>query len=142
MECWGPTDDEQRASFEVVDLSSLPNDEMHPTPSKWWSRRPCGCDHCAGDWRRIAAASVEVLELGIDPIDRGAIQRHAKRRLRSARDQVWLCSLFQSPILAAPGDERFTDGRQRTHAMRTAGVRWAVIYTKAGERGRTGGSGV
>jgi len=128
------SDDEQRASFEVVELSLLPPDRIERETPKPGSGRTCGCFHCRREWRRIAAVSVEVLEQGVDPLDREAVLAYAASSLSGDRDRLCLCSLFSDPIVVSPGEEVFTNGRHRTHAMRMAGVERAAIYTKAGER--------
>lgn len=127
-------DEQRRNSYEVVELARLPPDDIDEVPPSPRSTRPCGCYHCQGNWRRIAAGSVAVLERGIDPIDGDAISAFARSFLRTKRDQRWLVSLFRDPIVVAPGEEAFTNGRHRTHAMRMVGVERAAIYTKAGER--------
>jgi hypothetical protein len=133
------TDEERRASYEAIDLARLPDDGIECEPARWWSTRPCGCRHCRGDWRRIAVLSVEVLARGIDPLDFDAIRAFSRQKLRwSRRDCGWLLSLFCDPVVVAPTDESYTNGRHRVHAMRLARVKMAVIYTKAGERGRRG----
>lgn len=127
-------DEQRRNSYEVVELAQLPADGIQGAPPSPRSTRPCGCYHCRGNWRRIAGASVAVLERGIDPLDGDAVAAFARSFLRAKRDQRWLVSLFWDPIVVAPGEEAFTNGRHRTHAMRMVGVEFAAIYTKAGER--------
>lgn len=131
-------DDQRRNSYEMVELALLPPDGVEPVPPL--GRRPCGCYYCRGSWRRIAELSVDILAQGIDPLDGDAIAAASARRLRTKRDQVWLKSLFSDPIIVAPGEEAFTNGRHRTHAMRIDGVERAVVYTKAGERRRRKGT--
>ena len=62
---WEITDDEVRASFEVVNLDALPpidGADIEVLPSVG---RACGCYWCQADWKAIAAASVTILEEGI-----------------------------------------------------------------------------
>lgn len=124
-------DQKRRASYEVVQLDRLPPDRISIVPSR---QRPCGCRLCEGNWRAISAASVTALDRQVDPIDQDAVFAFAKASLPSEREQLWLASLFLDPILVAPGEKFFTNGRHRTHAMRMTNVVEAVIYTKAGER--------
>jgi hypothetical protein len=119
-------DAERRASYEVISLDALPYDGVdHPAQ--------CGCDLCVSNWPLIAAAAVDALMSGIDPLDLEALEAHVAADVADDRDRFWLLSLFFDPIVVAPGDEFFTNGRHRTYAMRRHGVSRAVIYTAAGE---------
>jgi hypothetical protein len=119
-------DAERRASYEVISLAALPDDGVdHPAA--------CGCDFCVSDWPLIADAAVTALTSGIDPLDLEAIEVQVAADVADDRDRSFVLSLFYDPIVVAPGDEFFTNGRHRTYAMRRHGVSRAVIYTAAGE---------
>lgn len=106
------SEQEERASYEVVELARLPDDGIaHDVPGHPGS---CGCWHCEGDWPAIAAAAVDYLEAGGDPLD-GYVAL-AKAHLPRQADRAWLLSLFVDPIICGRDDERFTNGRHRVHA--------------------------
>jgi hypothetical protein len=132
---WEISEDEERASFEVVRVADLPpieRDDIGVVPS---STRPCGCYWCDADWRAIAEAAVTIHEEGIDPLDRNAVEARATELGVSVEDRSWLLTLFNPPeaIVVLRGSGEFTNGMHRTHALRMAGVVWCVVYTGRGE---------
>jgi hypothetical protein len=118
---WRISDEEKRASFEIVELSTLP-------------AAPKDLDVLPGDWFSIAAAAVAYVEDGGNPLDGRAVNAFARARLAQSADRSELFRLFADPIVYGRGDMGFTNGRHRVHVMRLAGVERCVIYTKAGER--------
>ena len=132
---WEITDDEARASFEVVRVADLPPVDRADIQVRPTVDRACGCDYCEPDWRLIARASVVILEEGIDPLDPVAIDARARELELDASCRRWLLSLFSpvSGIIVLGDSETFTNGMHRTHALRMAGVDRCVIYTGKGE---------
>jgi hypothetical protein len=132
---WEISEDEERKSFEVVEVSSLPvidRADIEVIPS---NDRPCGCHWCDGDWLMIAAASVQILEEGIDPLDPDAVITRGQTHGLGDGDLEWLASLFNptQAIIHLRNCGQFTNGMHRTHALRMAGVQRIVVYGK-GER--------
>jgi hypothetical protein len=132
---WEITDDEARKSFEIVEVSSLPpidRNDIKVVPS---DDRVCGCHWCDGDWMTIAAASVQILEEGIDPLDQDAVVARAEALGVSDRDLRWLASLFSPTdgIVHLRDCGQFTNGTHRARALRMAGVQHVVVYTGKGE---------
>lgn len=127
-----PTEEQLRASFEVVCLSELP-----PTPSAELrpSKRGACCLHCEADWPRIAAAAVQWLESGSDPLDYAGIERHAQGLGLDHESIRWLDSLFRPSwaICWLCRSGQLVNGRHRLHALRAAGVERCVVYTGKGE---------
>lgn len=124
---------EQRASFEVLALDELPaivGVELRP------SKHGACCLHCEADWPRIAGAAVQWLESGRDPLDRTAIERHARRLGLDVDSTRWLLSLFKpwDAIVWLRRGGQFVNGQHRLHALRAAGVERCVVYTGRGER--------
>jgi hypothetical protein len=132
---WEITDDEARASFEVVRIEDLPpinRADIQTVPS---DHGACGCYWCQADWRAIAAASVTIFEEGIDPLDNAAIDERGIA-LGLGRDECgWLLSLFSptNAIVVLRESKQFTNGMHRTHALRAAGAERCVVYTGRGE---------
>lgn len=92
----------------------------------------CGCDWCRGsDWPKIAAASVAILESGIDPLHEEAVAELGQAFGLSDEDLGWLLSLFspRDGIVHLRDCGQFTNGMHRTHALRMAGVERVVVYT-------------
>jgi len=132
---WEITDDEARASFEVVNLEDLPpvdRSDIEVVPS---FERPCGCYWCQADWKAIAAASITILGEGIDPLDDAAIERRAEELGLTVDDRGWLLTLFSATnaIIVLRESKQFTNGMHRMHALRLAGVERCVVYTGKGE---------
>ena len=132
---WEISDDEARASFEVVRVDDLPpvdRPDIKVVPN---ANRPCGCYWCRPDWRAIAPASVTIFEEGIDPLDLAAIESRARELGLDPECLGWLRSLFSPSegIVVLSDSHTFTNGMHRTHALRMAGVDRCVIYTGKGE---------
>jgi hypothetical protein len=132
---WEITEDEERASFEVLDVGSLPpidRDDIKIVPA---ADRPCGCYWCEADWALIAACSVTILEEGVDPLDRVAVATRGRELGVAEEDVGWLISLFSphNAIVVLRDSHQFTNGMHRTHALRMAGVERCVVYTGRGE---------
>ena len=108
--------DERRSSFVVVALDDLPDPDP-PTRTG---------DYAQADWVAIAAASLEVLAAGIDPLDDAAVWEHAAATL-DAGDASWLHSLFGDPILVDRDLSGFVNGMHRTWHMLRAGVTHCVV---------------
>ena len=117
----------------VSDLPLIDRPDIRSVPSSS-PDRACGCYYCAADWRGIAGASVALLREGLDPLDRDAILSRAEKLLPHERERGWLMALFGSePITVLRGDDTFTSGTHRTHALRMHGVEECVVYTGSGE---------
>jgi hypothetical protein len=130
------TDDEARASFELVRVDDLPPVDRPDIPVVHTDDgRPCGCDWCQHNWRKIAAASVTIFEEGVDPLDRDAIDARAGE-LGLANDERGLLLTLFSPtdaIIELRHCGQYTNGMHRVHALRMAGVEVCVVYTGKGE---------
>ena len=75
---WEMTEDEERASFEVVAVADLPPvDRLDIAIVPVTPTRPCGCYWCQYNWRAIAGAAVKILKEGIDPLDHNTIDGRA-----------------------------------------------------------------
>ena len=74
----------------------------------------------------IAAASLEVLAAGIDPLDDAAVWEHASATL-DAGDASSLHALFADPILFDRDLSGFVGGMHRTWHMLRAGVTHCVV---------------
>lgn len=125
------SDDEIRASFEVVQLENLPSlDGVKLSTTKLESFGEF-------DWPRIAAAAVTVLRTGVDPLDEDAIDHEALKCGLDANETEWLHSLFSptTAIAVLGGAPYFHEGRHRTHVMRAQGVKECVVYTGRAEGG-------
>jgi hypothetical protein len=132
---WEISDAETRASFEVVRVDDLPpvdREDINVVPS---ADRACGCYWCESDWQSIAAASVAILDEGIDPLDYEAIESRALALGLDSVARGWLHTLFSpvDAIIVLRGGREFTNGMHRTHALRLAGVGRCVVYTGRGE---------
>lgn len=115
--------DAERRTFSVGNVADLPPVDLEEEGLPATPSGRCRCDHCQGDWLKIAAASVQALEDGIDPLDYEAVTRFALKSLSSDADRLWLASLFRDPIALYSWDAGyFVNGRHRTHALREAGV--------------------
>ena len=132
---WEISDDEARASFEVMRVDDLPHIDraditVLPSPD-----RPCGCYWCEPDWKSIAEASVTILEAGVDPLDHAAIDARAREFDLDSESREWLHSLFSpvNGIIVIRDSHVFTNGMHRTHALRMARVIRCVVYTGRGE---------
>ena len=91
---WEITDDEARASFEVVDVESLPpieRDDIKTVPA---SDRNCGCYWCEADWPVVAKCAVTILQEGVDPLDHTAVASRGRELGIADSDVGWLLSLF------------------------------------------------
>lgn len=117
-------DEERRdlASFEVIQLVSLPetNEELAERYGK-------------EDWLAIAAIAVDLLESGVSPRDDAKILARGKEELTEDGCGL-LRSLFRDPIAIPLEGSAFINGRHRTAAMRTAGVRRCVVHTDRGRQ--------
>lgn len=133
---WGITEEEERASFEVLRVADLPPVERDDIPVVPHSSRPCGCYWCDANWPTIARVAVEALETGIDPFDDEEIARRAQAAGLSSEDVGWLFTLFNpsQSIMVLRNGGQFTNGMHRTHALRMHGVERCVVYTGKGER--------
>jgi hypothetical protein len=132
---WEITEDEERASFEIVELAELPAVDRDDIPTVPSLVRPCGCSWCEADWLLIAACSVAILEEGLDPLDHDAVALRAVALGLEGGDLGWLVSLFtpHNAIVVLRDSHQFTNGMHRTHALRMAGVKRCVVYTGRGE---------
>lgn len=74
----------------------------------------------------IAAASIEVLAAGIDPLDDTAVREHATAAL-DADDASWLHSLFADPIVVDRDLSDFVNAMHRTWHMLRAGVTHCIV---------------
>jgi hypothetical protein len=108
--------DERRNSFVVVALEDLPGPDPPIRPG----------DYALANWLVIAAASIEVLAAGIDPLDDAAVWEHATATL-DADDASWLHSLFADPIVIDRDLSGFVNGMHRTWHMLRAGVTHCVV---------------
>jgi len=112
----------ERASFQVIELQHLPpTDDVDPTAPD-------------ADWPTVVDVATSILDDGVDPLDQRAVRRAIEAVRLPALEAGLLASPFRDAIVAAPGDESFTNGRHRTAAMRDAGVAACVINTRAGQR--------
>jgi hypothetical protein len=132
---WELSDDEARASFEVVQLEDLPPVNRADIPHIPSDDRPCGCYWCQANWKAIADGSVTILEEGIDPLDPLAIDARAEELGLDLESRGWLLTLFSpvDAIIVLRNSQQFTNGMHRTHALRLAGVDRCVVYTGTGE---------
>lgn len=132
---WDISDDETRASFEIVHVDDLPPVDRPDIGVVPAADRPCGCYSCQPDWQAIARASVTILEEGIDPLDAAAIESRAQELDLDPECRRWLHDLFSpsQAIIVLRDSRTFTNGMHRTHALRMAGVDRCVIYTGKGE---------
>ena len=137
---WEISDDEARASFEVVRVADLPPIDRADISVVPADDRPCGCYWCEADWRAIADAAVRIFEEGIDPLDHDAVLTRAEELGLPADERGWLVGLFSptQAIIELRGCGQFTNGMHRTHALRIAGVERCVVYTGRGELPYTG----
>lgn len=127
--------DSHGPSFEVIEVSSLPNTDRANRMLQASEDRLCGCRYCAADWSRISSTSVAVLESGIDLGDQEAINAYAANLGLEDEDLGWLLSLFGSePItyIREPDQHVFSEGRHRVHALRVAGAERVAICTNRG----------
>jgi len=112
------TDEEyERRAFRVVQLSSLPITDIDLVD---WPGAEV-------DWKTAAAVAVQVLNVGIDPIDRDAIERAVNQRQIRKRDREWIIDLFRDPIAIYAESWRWSNGRHRVEAMRRAGASECVV---------------
>jgi hypothetical protein len=132
---WEISDDEVRASFEVVRVADLPAVSRADIPVVSAEGKPCGCYWCEPDWRAIAAVSVQILEEGTDPLDHNALSTRAEELGLSADERGWLHGLFSpgAAIIVLRDSRQFMNGMHRIHALRMAGVERCVVYTGRGE---------
>jgi hypothetical protein len=108
------------ASFQVIDLSTLPETEKHE-----------GERYAEADWPVIARIAVGLLETGVSPRDQTAIITQGRVEL-SEQDCGLLWSLFYDPIAIPREGSLFINGRHRTASMRAAGAERAVVHTDRG----------
>jgi hypothetical protein len=113
---------EALASFEIIELSELPDTEEQEA------------ERYAGEnWPAIARIAVELLETGVSPRDDEAIL--ARGRPELTKDGCGLLrSLFCDPIAIPKEASAFINGRHRTAAMRAAGVKRCVVDTDRGRQ--------
>jgi hypothetical protein len=110
------------ASFEVVDLAEL------PMTGEIEAER-----YGDADWQSIAGLAVELFGGGISPHDDQAIGARGAEVLKED-DCGLLRSLFFDPIAIPREASAFINGRHRTAAMRTAGVKRCVVHTDRGHQ--------
>jgi len=83
------------------------------------------CRYHPGDWRAIADVSVQLVEaLGPDAAASEYCQASANC-LTNKRDQRWLASIFQDPIVIGGGG--YTNGQHRGCALRFSGSNRMVV---------------
>jgi hypothetical protein len=135
MMSWEISEDEERASFEVVRVDDLPSVDRDDIPIVPSGERPCGCYWCKWDWQAIADAAVAIFEGGVDPLDHEAIWARAEQAGLDAESGLLLLTLFTptQAIIVLRGSGQFTNGMHRTHALRMAGAERCVVYTGRGE---------
>src|SRR6267378_3044942 len=116
---WEITEDEERDSFEVVDLAALPEIDRDDIPTVPSGDRLCGCHWCEGNWPAIAKAAVTILQEGIDPLDHHAVAARGRELEVAEPDIGWLVSLFspRDGIIVLRESRQFTNGMHRTHAL-------------------------
>jgi hypothetical protein len=110
------------ASFEVVDLSELPETDEEEAER-----------YRDASWSVIAALAVELLESGVSPRDDATILARGTKELTKNGPGL-LSSLFQDPIAIPLEASAFINGRHRTAAMRAAGVKRCVVHTDRGRK--------
>src|SRR4051812_27068426 len=132
---WDITDDETRASFEVLRVADLPEIEradIQVVPAD--DGRPCACDWCAAagdvDWAAVAAASAMVVRDGLDVLDERAIAERGLALGLADHEAGWLLTLFvpSIAITVLRGSGQFINGMHRTHALRLACAEEVAVY--------------
>jgi hypothetical protein len=113
---------EALASFEVVELSELPETDEQEAER-----------YGEENWAAIARIAVELFEGGVSPRDDEAILARGRRELTTDGCGL-LRSLFCDPIAIPKDASAFINGRHRTSAMRAAGVKRCVVDTDRGRR--------
>jgi len=84
------------------------------------------CPYHHADWKRIADASVEIVE-ELGPRDHADYARAAQRSRLPQRERDWLVRLFDDPVFVSAG--AFTNGQHRGCALRFSGASRAAIVT-------------
>ena len=132
---WEISEEEERASFEVVRLADLPPVDRADIAVVPAAGRPCGCYWCESNWQSIAAVAVRIFEEGVDPLDHNGILARATELGLTSDERGWLIGLFSptQAITVLRDSGQFTNGMHRTHALRMAGVERCVVYTGRGE---------
>jgi hypothetical protein len=78
----------ERTAFRVVPIDTLPDSEVDLA----------GWHGAHVDWYSVSQVAVEVVEAGVDPLDRGEVKhRVAQSNLREA-DRSWAEDLFCQPV--------------------------------------------